>query len=78
MKILISIFSFYLLMTANSFATCSSNNVYGVNPCSPSYSDSERRFKTDLWHKQHREKADDFFQKRLDSVRKNNNNWRNY
>ena len=50
-------------MTTNSFATCSSDNVYGVNPCSPSYSDSERRFKMKIWQQQHREKADKFFKK---------------
>lgn len=77
MKILIVFLSLILFFTTNSFATCSSDNAYGVNPCSPSYSDSERRFKTKLWQQQHREKADKFFQKRLDSVRKNSNNWRN-
>ena len=71
--IVVLLFSF----TSSSFATCSSDNAYGINPCSPSNSDSERRFKMKLWHKQHREKANKFFQKRLESVRSNRYNWRN-
>ena len=56
---------------------CRSNNVYGINPCSPSNSDSERRFKMEIWQQQRKQNADEFFQKRLESVRKNRYNWRN-
>ena len=77
MKILIVFLSLILAFATNSFATCSSNNAYGVDPCSPSNSDSERRFKQKIWQQQHREKADNFFQNRLNSVRQNKNNWRN-
>ena len=77
MRLLLLFVSFLFLMTTNSFATCSSNNAYGVNPCSPSYSDSERRFKMKIWQQQRREKQDKFFQERRESVRSKLHNWRN-